>query len=220
MSAIRVFIADDHAVLRSGLRLLLDAEPDIEVVGDCATGEEAVRAVVASPPDVVLMDISMPGGGGLAATERIRQQCRQVKVLVLTMHDDEGYLRQFLRAGASGYVLKKAADTELTAAIRAVHGGDVYIYPSVARALVSEYLGERRPEPGGQKALAGLTRRELEVLQLVARGHTNQETADRLFVSVKTIETHRANIMRKLGVSSRAQLVRFALDNGLLEGPE
>lgn len=217
---IRVFVADDHAVLRAGLRLLLDAEPDIEVVGESSTGEDAARQVEADPPDVVLMDITMPGAGGLAATARIHECCPSVRILVLTMHDEDSYLRQFLRAGASGYVLKKAADTELTAAIRAVHRGEVYLYPTVARALVSQYLQEKPSPSADGDGLARLTRREREVLQLVARGYTNQQIADRLFVSVKTIETHRAHIMQKLNLHGRAELVRFALDRGLLAADE
>ncbi|MEW6749999.1 MAG: response regulator transcription factor [Candidatus Latescibacterota bacterium] len=219
MDTIRLVVADDHAVLRAGLRMLLNAQPDMVVAGEAADGQEAVAAVGALAPDVVLMDITMPSGGGLAATKEIRRLYPKVRVLVLTMHDDEGYTRQFLRAGASGYVLKKAADTELTAAIRAVHRGDVYIHPSMVRGLVGGLLdGQPQREAAGAHG-AKLTSREREVMALVASGYTNQETADKLFVSVKTIETHRAHIMDKLALRNRADLVRYAVEHGLLQGP-
>lgn len=216
MAKIEVLLVDDHAVLRAGLRMLLDAQPDMSVVGEAANGEEALEKVMKLQPDIVLMDITMAGMGGLLATQEIKKKCPEVKVLVLTMHDDEGYLRQFLQAGASGYVLKKAADTELTAAIRAVQQDDVYIYPSMARVIVDGYLHKGSQPVEGSDAYERLTRREQEVLRFIAQGHTNQETAERLFVSVKTIETHRAHIMEKLKLRNRAELVRYAIEKGLL----
>ncbi|MBT4501825.1 MAG: response regulator transcription factor [Gemmatimonadetes bacterium] len=216
MAKIKVLLADDHAVLRAGLRMLLDAQPDIEVGGEAENGEEAIEKVAELQPDIVLMDITMAGMGGLQATRELVKKNPEMKILILTMHDDEGYLRQCLQAGASGYVLKKAADTELTAAIRAVHRGDVYIYPSMAKVVVEGYLQKDARPPETSEEYDRLTGREHEVLQLIAKGHTNQQTADSLFVSVKTIETHRSHIMEKLKLRNRAELVRYAIEKGLL----
>jgi two-component system response regulator NreC len=216
MAKIRVLLADDHAVLRTGLRLLLNAQPDIEVVGEAADGAEAMAKARALRPDVVLMDLTMPGIGGLEATGRIKDECPGIKVLVLTMHNDPSYLRQLLRAGASGYVLKKSADADVISAIHAAHRGEVFLDPSLAGTLVDEVLwppGRGRP----RDAYETLSDREREVLKWVARGHTNQEIAEKLFLSVKTIETHRARLAEKLGLRGRAELVRFALERGLLQ---
>lgn len=220
MEKIKVFLADDHTVLRAGLRMLLDAEADIKVVGEAADGEEAVRRIGDSEPDVVLMDITMPGMDGLEATRQIGKKYPDVRVLVLTMHEDLSYLRQFLRAGAKGYVAKKAVDTELTAAIRSVFRGEVYIHPSLAQPLVAELLGEAPSREAVTDGEVHLTERELEVLALIANGYTNQQAAERLFISVKTIESHRAHIMTKLGIRNRAELVRYAIGKGLLQAPE
>lgn len=216
MAKIKVLLADDHAVLRAGLRMLLDAQPDIEVAGEAENGEEAIEKVAELQPDIVLMDITMAGMGGLQATRELKKRDPEIKILILTMHDDEGYLRQCLQAGASGYVLKKAADTELTAAIRAVHRGDIYIYPSMAKVVVEGYLQKDSRTVEASDEYDRLTGREHEVLQLIAKGHTNQQTADTLFVSVKTIETHRSHIMEKLKLRNRAELVRYAIEKGLL----
>jgi len=216
MAKIKVLLADDHAVLRAGLRMLLDAQPDIEVGGEAESGEEAIEKVAEIQPDIILMDITMAGMGGLQATRELKKKNPEIKILILTMHDDEGYLRQCLQAGASGYVLKKAADTELTAAIRAVHRGDIYIYPSMAKVVVEGYLQKDARPPEASDEYDRLTGREHEVLQLIAKGHTNQQTADTLFVSVKTIETHRSHIMEKLKLRNRAELVRYAIEKGLL----
>lgn len=215
MSRIRVLLADDHAVLRAGLRVLINSQPDMEVVGEAATGEEAWRQADALRPDIVLLDLTMPGTGGIEATERIVRDCPAVRVLVLTMHDDVAYLRSVLAAGASGYVLKRSADTELLSAIRITHRGGIYLEPSLAGDVLQDAIG-RKGRPGEAAASSSLSAREREVLRLVAQGHTNQQIADRLFLSVKTVETYRARLMTKLGLRTRADLVRYALSTGLL----
>jgi DNA-binding NarL/FixJ family response regulator len=210
---IRILLADDHAVLRAGLRALLTAQGDLEVVGEASDGAEAVRLTQSLRPDVVVMDIGMPGVSGIDATARIKRDLPVVKVLILSMHDDRGYLRQVLRAGASGYVLKKAADTELLAAIRAAARGEVFLDPALAKALVDEIIEPKLP--GGKTP--ALSERERDVLRLIARGHTNRQVADRLCISVKSVETYKARLMEKLGLRGRAELVRYALQQGLLK---
>jgi len=216
MSRIRVLIVDDHAVLRAGLRMLMGGQPDMEVVGEAADGEEAVRQIPDTRPDVVLMDITMPGIGGIKAIEKIRRARPETRILVLTMHDVPAYLRSVLAAGASGYVVKRAADTELLSAIRGVHRGRTVLDPALATRVIQG--GLRRRSPAGQAAGAAsvLSQREREVLELVAQGFTNQQIADRLGLSVKTVETYRSRLVEKLGLRSRAELVRYALDSGLL----
>ncbi len=214
--SIRLLLADDHAVLRAGLKALLSAEPDMSVVGEAADGREALEVCQKLRPDIVLMDISMPNLGGLEATRQIRKRCPNVKVLMLTMHDSEEYLFRSLQAGASGYVLKKAADRELIGAIRSVFGGAAFLYPTAAKALIEDYV--RRADAGDEGvSYSGLSEREREVLSLIASGHTNQEIADRLVISVKTVETHRAHIIEKLGLRTRAELVRYAVRHGLMD---
>ncbi len=217
MNKIRLLLADDHAVLRSGLRLLLNAEPDMEVVGEAGDGTEALERSLELHPDVVLMDITMEGMSGLAATRAIRDRLPGTKVLVLTMHDDEEYLRQMMEAGATGYVVKRAADTELAVAIRAVHRGEVFVYPSLTKVLLGDLVRKPGDERSQQDSYELLSAREKEVLRLVALGHTNKQIASELYLSVKTIETYRGRMMRKLGLKSRAGLVRYALGRGLLE---
>lgn len=214
---IRLLLADDHAVLRSGLRVLLDAQPDMQVVGEAADGAEAVREALAARPDVVLMDVAMGGESGLEATRRIKKHAPEIKVLVLSMYDDEVYLRRALDAGASGYALKRAADTELLSAIRAVARDEVYLHPALTRVLVSDLL-KREPAgpPPAKPESPHLSERETEVLRLVALGHTNQEIADSLFLSVKTVESYKGRLMEKLGLRGRAALVRYAVEAGLL----
>ncbi len=220
MTPLRVVIADDHAVVRSGLRLILGTQPDIEIAGEAATGEEAVRQTLLLRPDMILLDISMPGINGLDAARAIREQAPEVRIVVLTVYDDEAYLREFLQLGAAGYVLKQAADTELLAAIRAVQRGEPFIYPSLTRQLIGLYLKQSHPEPptGGREV--ELSPRETEVLRLVALGLSGRQIADRLFISTSTVETHRAHVMEKLGLRGRAQLVRYALSKGLLQGED
>lgn len=210
---ITVLLADDHAVLRAGLRALLAAQAGLEVVGEASHGAEAVRLAQALRPDVVVMDIGMPGVNGIDATARIKRDLPPAKVLILSMHDDQGYLRQVLRAGASGYVLKKAADTELLAAIQAAARGEVYLDPALAKVLMDEVMA---PQATRREAPA-LSGRERDVLRLVARGHTNQQVADRLCISVKSVETYKARLMEKLSLRGRAELVRYALQQGLLK---
>ncbi len=209
---IRILLADDHTVLRAGLRALLSAQGDLEVVGEASDGAEAIRLAQALHPDVVVMDIGMPGVNGIDATARIKRDLPGAKVLILSMHDDRGYLRQVLRAGASGYVLKKAADTELLAAIRAAARGEVFLDPSLAKTLVEEVI-----EPTPSQDETALSDREREVLRLIAHGHTNQQVADRLCIGVKSVETYKARLMEKLGLKGRAELVRYALQHGLLK---
>ena len=217
MGLIRVLVVDDHAVLRAGLRLLLDAESDMTVVGEASTGAEAVERAKTLDPDVVLMDLRMPGLGGVDATRYLKREVPETKVLILTMYDDAGSLRQVLRAGASGYILKKATDTDLVAAIRAVFRGDTPIDPSMAKALVEEYVDPDGNLNHGSEVMRKLTDREEEVLKMLAQGFTNRETADRLSVSVKTIETHRSHIMEKLDLRTRAELVKYALQQDILD---
>jgi len=213
---IRVLLADDHAIIRAGVRMLLETQPDMEVAGEAEGGVDAVRLTAELQPDVVVMDLSMPDMDGFEATRRIKQKSPGIAVLALTMHDSEEYFFEVLKAGASGYVPKKAAPTDLVAAIRAVHSGGVFLFPTVARSLVSDYL--KRVESGGERAsYDGLTDREREVLKLIAEGHTNQEIADRLVISSKTVERHRANIMDKLNLHSRTDLVKYAIRKGLID---
>lgn len=226
---VRVVIADDHAVVRDGLKALVDAQPGLEVVGEAATGDEAHRRACELAPDVLLLDISMPGGGGADAAARIAHDCPAVRVVALTMHEERGYVTRLLRAGAAGYVLKRTATAELVRAIRAVAAGGTYVDPSLAGALLATparppAAQNARPSatpgggagPGGGLHTGELTGREGEVLRLVARGHSNKEVAAALEISVKTVETHKANAMMKLGLGGRAALVRFALDQGWL----
>lgn len=211
----RILLADDHAVLRAGLRLLLNSQPDFEVVGEAASGIEALEFAERLQPDLILLDLSMPGLGGLDALPALRRRASQARILILTMHDDPQYLRQALKNGAVGYVLKKAADVELLSAVRAVLRGEVYVHHSMNRSLLEDLIprGESSDELDLWK---GLSDREREVLRLVALGHTSAEIAAKLNLSVKTIETYRARGMEKLGLTNRASLVRFALRNELI----
>lgn len=216
MAKIRVLLVDDHAIIRAGVRMLLETQPDMEVAGEAEGGSDAVRLASELSPDVIVMDLSMPDMDGFDATRRIKQQSPGMAVLALTMHDSEEYFFEVLKAGASGYVPKKAAPTDLVAAIRAVHAGGVFLFPTVAKSLVGDFL--KRVESGGERAgYDGLTDREREVLKLIAEGHTNQEIADRLVISSKTVERHRANIMDKLNLHSRTDLVKYAIRKGLID---
>jgi two-component system response regulator NreC len=214
---IRVFLCDDHAVLRAGLKALLAAEPGLAVVGEAGDGASGVEQVVDLRPDVALLDITMPELDGLEATRRLHRRAPDVRVLILTMHDDPEYLFQALEAGASGYVLKRAAESDLVAAIRTVVADRAFLAPAAQRKLVADYL-ERRARGEVLPPVERLTPREEEVLALLARGHTNQEIAERLVISIKTVETHRAHILDKLGLRKRAELVRYAQTHGLLAG--
>ena len=209
--SIRVVIVDDHAILRSGLRRVLEAEPDIEVVGEAASADRAVFEAISGQPDVVLMDVMMPGKTGIEGMPAVFQAVPQAKILVLSMQDDPRYVREAFAAGAAGYVLKEAADNEVVDAVRAVAGGERYVHPALgARLIAAEAEEQRRAEQDP------LSDREREVLRLLALGHTNQEIAKTLYISVRTAETHRAHIMQKLRLTSRAELVRYALAEGML----
>ena len=210
---IRVAIVDDHAVVRTGLRLLLEGAGGIEVVAEAGDGEAAVRAARLEQPDVVLLDVVMPGQSGIEATPAVLAAVPATKVLILSMQDDPSYVREAFAAGASGYVLKEAADVEVVQAVREVAAGGRYVHPSLGARLASAAV-----EDAAAAAADPLTDREKEVLRLLALGHTNQEIAKLLFVSVRTAETHRAHVLQKLGLGSRAELVRYALAQGLLEG--
>ena len=210
--SVRVLIVDDHAVFRAGLRLLIDAEADMEAVGEAGNARDAVFQARALKPDVVLMDVVMPDQSGLDVVPTLLHERPETKVLVLSMQDDPQYVRQAFANGASGYILKEAADTEVVAAIREVAGGNNYVHPTVgARLIAAETAEARRADEDP------LSDREHEVLRLLALGHTNQEISAQLFISVRTAETHRAHIMQKLRLTSRAELVRYALDQGVLE---
>jgi len=218
VNKIRLLVVDDHPVVRAGLRTLLGAQPDMEVIGEAEDGEAAIARAVELQPDIIVMDITMGDTSGIRATREIRRQLPQSKVLVLTMHDSEEYLRQMLEAGATGYVLKQAVDSELAVAIRAVQRGEVYLYSSFTKVLLGDLAaGDERPMGQARDTYDLLSQREREVLRLVALGYTNQQIADQLFLSVKTVETYRERVMAKLDLRSRAALVRFALRRGLLD---
>ena len=213
---IRIALCDDHAVVRSGLRHILEAEADLEVVGEAGSAAEAVEVATSARPDVFVMDLGLPDRNGIAATADICAVSPETRVLVLTVHDDVAYLRRAFDAGATGYLVKEAADVELVQAVRQVATGKQYVHPSLGAALLAPDAPAARPTgPGGE-----LSEREVEVLALIANGLTNAEIAARLFVSVRTVETHRAHIHQKLNLRTRAELVRVARDAGLLEGDE
>jgi DNA-binding NarL/FixJ family response regulator len=209
---VRVLIVDDHAVVRAGIRLLLEQEPDIEPVGEAGTGREAVFQARSLKPDVILMDVVMPDQTGLEVLPTLLHEQPEVKVMLLSMQDDPRYVREAFEAGASGYVLKEAADADVVAAIREVAAGGHYVHPELGARLVAAESRERKRAEEDP-----LSDREHEVLRLLALGHTNQEIAGQLYISVRTAETHRAHIMQKLRLSTRAELVRYALDQGLLQ---
>ena len=210
----RVLLADDHAVLRSGLRLLLTSQNEYDVVGEASSGTETLSLAEKLQPDLILLDLSMPSLGGLDALPMLRKLTPSARILILTMHDDPQYLRQALKQGASGYALKKAADTELLSAICAVLRGEVYVHPSMTRVLLEDMLPESHTN---EDTWGSLSEREQEVLKMVALGHTSAEIAEQLNLSAKTVETYRARGMEKLGLRTRAALVKFALQEGLIK---
>ncbi len=209
--SIRVLIADDHTIVRSGLHLLLESEPDIEVVGEATDGVSAVKLADELVPDIVLMDIGMPELNGIEATRQIKANTRGVAILILTMHRSDEYFFQVLEAGASGYMLKGAETTELISAVRSVARGDVFLYPSIARRLVQQYLSQVETDPPGGPEL---THREREILKLIAEGYTTKEIAEQLVVSPSTVHSHRTNLMQKLNLSKRHELVQYARQHG------
>lgn len=214
--SMRLLLVDDHAVVRSGLRMLLTAEPDVEIVGEASTAAQAMQMAGITKPDVILMDIGLPDLSGIDATREIKKRFPDMAVVALTIHEDEEYFFKMLEAGASGYVPKRAAPEELLIAIRAAAAGQVYLYPSLAKLLVNDYLNQ--DHPAEEKAnIDGLTEREHEVLTYLAEGANNEKIAAELIISPKTVERHRENIMRKLNLHSRAELVRYAIRKGIIK---
>jgi len=211
MDKIKILLADDHAIMRDGIRALLSLYDDIEIVGEASEGKEAVEKTGELMPDVVVMDIAMPGMDGLEATRRIKKNNPKVKILVLTQHDNREYILSAIKAGTAGYVPKKALGSELVSAIRAVCKGDSFLYPSAAATLIKDYLLRTDEEPYDR-----LTAREREILKLIAEGHTSREIADRLFISLKTVLGHRTKIMQKLDIHNRTELIRYAMRKGLV----
>ena len=215
MNKIRVLLAEDHTIVRKGLRSLLDGEAGVKVIGEAEDGREAVEKVGQLLPDVVLMDITMPSLNGLEATRQIKKRFPEVKVVILTMHANEEYIFQILRAGASGYLVKQAAPTELLSAIQAAYQGESFLSPSISRKVIEEYI--QQAEATAEKdSYDQLTDREREVLQLIAEGHPNREIAELLHISVKTVETHRANLIDKLDIHSTAELTQYAIRKGVI----
>ena len=213
-SRLRILLADDHAIVRQGLKLLIDADPEMTVVGEAADGDAVVTQAQALQPDIVIMDISMPRTSGLAATRTLKQRQPGLVVLVLTRHEEDRYLQELLRAGASGYVLKQSPPPQLLQAIRAVASGGIYLDPAVTARVADGLLDGR--QDGSRAPAAVISDRESEVLRLVAVGHSNKEVAARLSISVKTVEVHKANAMRKLGLSGRVDLIRYGVLQGWL----
>ena len=211
MGKIKILMVDDHAIMRDGIRALLDLHDDIEIVGEASEGKEAVEKAQELVPDVIVMDIAMPGMEGLEATRRVLKRNPRVKVLVLTQHNNREYILSAIKAGVAGYVPKRALGSELVSAIRAVHRGDSFLYPSAAAALIQDYLHQVEEEP-----YDSLTGREREILKLIAEGHTSREIAGMLFISLKTVLGHRTKIMRKLDIHNRTELIKYAVRKGLV----
>jgi two-component system response regulator NreC len=211
---IRILIADDHGVLRAGLRSLLNAESDLEVVGEAGDGQEALCQAQKLRPDVVLLDINMPGPNGIEVTEELKRSLPGTAVLILTVHEDYSLLQEAVRVGAAGYIIKRAVESELINAIHSVASGDLYVHPAMTRALLKDMATE---QSASSASIKSLTRREIEVLRLIAQGNTNRQIAESLCLSVRTVESHRSNIMDKLALSSRVELVHYAMEHGLLD---
>lgn len=215
--SIQILLADDHGVIRAGLRALLEGFPDIRVVGEASDGAEAIAKAFALKPDIILMDLSMPNIGGIEATRHLLQHDPAIRVLILTVHEDEGLLKEVIRAGAAGYVVKRAAQEDLIHAIRVVARGDLYIHPTMNRMLFTE---PTRSTAQDGLEMETLTLREIEVLQLLAKGYTNRQIAEQLSLSPRTVEGHRANLSAKLGLHSRVELVEYAERHGLMKSRE
>ena len=212
MDKIRVLVVDDHAIMRDGIRALLDIYDEVEIIGEASEGKEAIEKTRELLPDVIVMDIAMPGMDGLEATRRITKKNPKVKVLVLTQYDNKEYILSTIKAGAAGYVPKRAVSSELISAIRAVYKGESFLYPSAAAALIEDYL--RQAE--GEEPYDRLTPREREILKLIAEGHTSREIAEMLFISLKTVLGHRTRIMEKLDLHNRTELIKYAMRKGLV----
>lgn len=215
MSKLRILLADDHEIFREGLKMLISAQPDMEVIGEAKNGRMAVDLAQQLQPDIVVMDVSMPELNGLKATEKLKGMCPHLKILTLTRHTDDGYLQQLLKVGASGYVLKQSASSELIRAIRTVSKGNTYIDPALTKRVINSFVSGRPAR--GTSAGKDLTGREEEVLRLIAWGHSNKEIAARLSLSVKTVEAHKTNAMQKMGMKGRIDIVRYALLQGWLQ---
>lgn len=211
---IRVLIADDHAIVRTGLRALIHSESTLELAGEASGGYEAIELVGKVDPDVLVLDVSMPDLDGIEVTKRIKPQYPRLRVLILTIHEDEALLKAALKAGAAGYILKRAAEAELIAAIHTIMRGDLYIDPSMLRRLLND---EAAPQAVSSNSIESLTPRETEVLRLIVQGYTNRQIGEELSISVRTAESHRANLSEKLGTHSRVELVRYAREHGLIE---
>ncbi len=211
---IRVLVVDDHAIVRQGVTMVLETDAELEVVAEAASGEEAIEAVRELQPDVVVMDVGMPGLSGFEATRRIRESHPDVNVLALTVHDDEAYVFQMLQAGAVGYVLKRAGAQDVIRAVKAAHRGEALLHPTVANLLIRDYLARAER---GEAAVDEISDREREILKLIAEGRTSKEIAEMLYLSVKTVQAHRANLMRKLGLHDRVELVKYAIRKGLIQ---
>jgi two-component system, NarL family, response regulator NreC len=216
MDKTRVLLAEDHTIVRKGLRSLLDKETGIKVVGEAEDGREAIAKAEELHPDVVVMDIAMPGLNGLEATRQIKKRFPDIKIIILTMHTNEEYVLQTLKAGASGYLVKKAAPDELISAINAVHKGNSFLSPSISRMVIDEYIRRSKEISEGEEGFEQLTVREREVLQLIAEGRKTREIAELLYISIKTVETHKAHIMDKLDIHSTAELTRYAIRKGII----
>jgi len=216
ITRIRLLVVDDHAVVRSGLKMLLSGHAEMEIAGEAESGAEAMRETERLHPDVILMDIGLPDKTGIEVTREIKAKFPDIKIVALTIHEDEEYFFQMLAAGASGYMPKRAAPEDLVAAIKAAAEGEVYLYPSMAKLLVRDYLNSDRPAEE-KPNLGGLTDREQEVLTHLAEGDSNEQIASALVISPKTVERHRENIMRKLNLHSRAELVRYAIRKGIIK---
>jgi two-component system, NarL family, response regulator NreC len=212
---IRILLADDHGVLRAGLKALMDRDKEFHVVAEAWEGDQVLRLATKLQPDVVLLDLNMPGPGNLEITQKILEVAPKTRILILTAHEENGLVRESLKAGASGYVIKRAVESELLNAIRAVHRGEVYVHPFMMRTLLAPPVKEPAPEKASERPL--LTPRELEVLRLIAQGYTNRQVGESLHLSVRTVESHRANLMGKLGLQTRVQLVRYAAEHKLIE---
>ena len=211
---IKVLIADDHAIVRAGLRALLNSEPSMELVGEATGGYEAIELAGKSNADILVLDISMPDLDGISVTKKIKSQFPGLRILILTVHEDEALLRESIKVGASGYVLKRAAETELISAIHAIIGGALYVDPSMVRILLSD---EIKPTATLPEPVEPLTHREKEILKLIVQGYTNRQVGEELNISMRTVEGHRANLAAKLGLHSRVELVRYAREHGLIE---
>ena len=211
MNKIKVLVVDDHAIMRDGIRALLSLHDDIEIVGEASEGNEAIEKAQKLMPDIIIMDIAMPEMDGLEATRRIKKKNPKAKILILTQHDNREYIISAVKAGVTGYVPKRALGVELISAIHAVRGGESFLYPSAATAIIADYKRQAEVEPYDH-----LTSREREILKLIAEGHTSREIADRLFISLKTVLGHRAKIMEKLDIHNRTELIKYALRKGLV----